>query len=243
MAVQPQPLLWPDGQPFDQRRCLFAPPPEQIGTVAVASSSLPLNRVWMKSLSGLGVRFRHTVGYLGDQGVACFECDRSPARLVRREVLVFTEAANLFTHSTPSSFEFLWKDPLDRLLFRYEDIPPPRVGRDHILHLLKAAEAAWTHGMLNYALGNIRRGGSMEFPFLGQGTLRVGPNSLSFGAQELTREDLEFFRRDQSRLEIHASHKGKALGLNSFAASTSTIGNVEVLHELLVKVLHLPANR
>jgi hypothetical protein len=240
MSEQQQPLLWPDGQPFDQRRCLFAPPPTQIGSVRVASSSLPLNRVWTKALSGLGFQFRHTLGYLGEKGVACFECDRNPGRLIRREVLVFEEAANLFARSTSTSFEFLWKDPLDRLLFRYEGVTPPEVGKDHILNLLEAAESAWTQGMLSFAMGNLRRGGSMEFPVLGQGILRLSQNSLSLGSQHFSREDLECFKCDPASLEICASYKGEARGLQSIAASTAEIGNVEVLHQLLVQVLHLP---
>ena len=240
MSEEQQRWMSPDGQPFDRQRFLFAPAPEQIGRVVIASSTLPQSQVWRKVLSAVGIPFRHTLGYLGEAGMACFECERDPGRLVRREVLVFSEAATLFRRIHSSSFEFLWKDPLDRLLFRYEDGLPSAPGSDHIFHLLRAGEEAWTHWLLDQAAHTLERGGSVEFPILGQGSWRLRRNAIGFGAMEMRRDDLEFFRKDEMVIELHPSYIGEARGFKPLKAARGSIGNVAVLEKLLVHALGLP---
>lgn len=240
MQSPQQSYVWPDGNPFDAGRVLFAPPPVEIGPVQIASSSLPQNRAWTKALSSIGFTFRHTLGYIGESGIACFECDRNPGRFIRREVLVFSEAASLFKHRGPSSFEYLWKDPLDRLVFRYEDSLPSPIPRDHIFHLLEAAENIWTHRFLDIATGILERGGSVPFAILGRGEVRIGPASIGLDSMDYERTDLEFFRRNQQGIEIHPSYKGEARGFRTWTASTQTVSNLEALHQLLVHALQLP---
>lgn len=211
----------------------FAPPPEQIGRVLAASTTLRENRVWLKHFSSLGIPFQHSLGYLGEAGVACFECERHPGRLIRREVLVFSEAASLFRRrSGEGVFEFLWKDPLDRLLFRFDD--------QKLFDLLKAAEEAWTKRVLNAASETLDRGGSIEFPVLGQGVLRIGPTSLSWGNLILKPNDFKFFCRDHFGFELHPSYSGEVKGFEPLKARAEAVANLEALTQLLIHVFGLP---
>ena len=210
----------------------FAPPPEQIGRVLAASTTLRKNRVWLKHFSSLGIPFQHALGYLGESGVACFECDRNPGRLIRREVLVFAEASNLFRRRSDAGvFEFLWKDPLDRLLFRFDD--------QKLFDLLKAAEEAWTKLVLNAASDTLDRGGSIDFLVLGQGVLRLGPTSLSWGNLILKPTDFKFFCRDHFGFELHPSYAGEAKGFVPLKARAEAVANLEALTQLLIHVFGL----
>ncbi|MBM3758777.1 MAG: hypothetical protein FJW36_00870 [Acidobacteria bacterium] len=240
MPRSPQNYAWPDGTPFDVERHLFAPPPAEIGSVQIVSSTLPQSRVWTKALSSIGFAFRHTLGYIGGSGVACFECDRNPGRLIRREVLVFADAASLFKSRGPSTFEYLWKDPLDRLVFRYADSLSEPIPQDHIVHLLEAAEAIWTHRVLDIATGILERGGSVPFSILGKGEIRIRPAGLAIDSAHYDRADLEFFRRTTNGIEIHPSYRGEARGFRPWTASTHTVSNFEALLQLLVHALQLP---
>jgi len=239
MENEQQRLIWPSGQPFDMQRCLFAPSPKQIGRTSIASSTLKQNQVWLKVFSSVGLPFRHTLGYLGEAGIACFECDRDPGRFIRREVLVFAEAASLFARSTAHSFEYLWKDHLDRLIFRFDGSLPTVIPDDHIFRFLVAAEAAWTQRFLENAADNLGRGGSVEFPILGQGTLRLSRTSLSLGSQVLEAADLKDFSIDASGLEIRPSLEGEMRGIKPIRAAKGSIGNAEALYKLLTHALNL----
>lgn len=201
---------------------------------------LPQSKVWTKALSSIGFSFRHTLGYIGASGVACFECDRNPGRLTRREVLVFSDAVSLFKFRGPSKFEYLWKDPLDRPVFRYEDHLPAPIPQDHIVHLLEAAESIWTHRFLEIATGVLERGGSVPFSIHGKGEIRICPTGIGLDSVEYDRADLEFFRRSLNGIEIHPSYKGEARGFRPWTATTQTVSNVEALHQLLVHALQLP---
>lgn len=227
---------------MEQDRVLFVPPPEQIGQVRTASTTLRAGKAWQEALARVGVPFRHTVGYVGEAGVACFECTRSRANLVRREVLAFSDAVNLFAHSTPQSFEFLWKDPLDRLLFRYEDAPPAAPGPDHILHLLLAAEQAWTANRLRKAIPHIERGGTLEFPVLGQGAIRLDTHTISWGNQYWERADLDSFSLQPVRLEVAMSYRGQGHGKQPLVVNPASVANVGVLRYMLEHALHLTSS-
>ena len=211
----------------------FAPPPEQIGRVLAASTTLRKNRVWLQYLSSLGIPFQHSLGYLGEDGVACFECERNPGRLIRREVLVFSEAASLYRRrSTEGVFEFLWKDPLDRLIFRFDD--------QKLFDVLKAAEDAWTKRLLNHASETLDRGGSIEFPILGQGVLRLDLTRLSWGNLILKPGDFKFFCRDHLGFELHPSYSGESKGFTPLKARSEAVANLEALTQLLIHVFGLP---
>ena len=214
----------------------FAPPPAQIGTVQQAHSTLRTNKIWLRHLSLLGLPFRHSLAYLGEHGFACFECDRHPGRLVTREVVVYADVANLYTRSEGSSLEFLWKDPLDRLVFRYE------FGPTHPLKpLLEGAAVSWTEHVLNHASDTISRGGSVEFPILGQGLLRLGARNLTWGMTSLNREDMESFRHDESGIELLPSYTGEARGIEPLRAKAANVGNMAALVQLMTYLFELPA--
>lgn len=232
--------VWPNGEPFDEDRRLLLPAPPEIGSVQFASTTLTKSNEWTKALSWIGMTFRHTTGYIGSLGIACFECDRKPDRLTRRETLLYAEASSLFKRRTSTSFEFLWKDHLDRLIFRYEDNLPAVIPPDHIVHMLDAAESIWIHRFLDIASGNLERGGGVDFTILGRGVLRIGPSSITFDSLEFERSDFEFFRRTTDSIEIHPSYKGEARGFRTWQAKTHTVSNVEALHQLLVHALQLP---
>ncbi len=211
----------------------FAHPPEQIGSIIAATTTLQKHRVWLKHLSPLGYPFRHSLGYLGEKGVACFECEHNPRNLIRRELLIFSEAANLFTkRSGSANFEFYWKDPLDRVLFRVADVK--------LLSLLKAAEAAWTQRLLNSASDTIERGGSVNFPLLGQGVLRLGPSSINWGPSLLKSTHFKFFCRDHTFFQLYPSYAGEQAGVESIKASVETVGNLETLTQLLIHAYGIP---
>lgn len=231
---------WPDGEPFDARRCLFVAPPEQIGRVLMASSSLPEAQLWRKALSPLGFRFRHTLGYLGTEGFACFECEGSPKHLIRREQLLFSEATNLFLRRSASSSEFIWKDHLDRLLFRFELTHPHDAPQDHIIHLLRAAETHWTARVLNTMMATVQRGGSVEFPVLGEGSFRLGPNYLSLGQQQFPLESFESLRSAPSRLVLLPTAVAEAGGLQPVELNRAAVGNADALEHLLRSFFQLP---
>ncbi len=236
-----KPLFWPDGERFDFSRGLFVPPPERIGSVLMATSTLLKDQKWKKMLSPIGVPFRHTAGYLGESGVACYECLRDTKNLVRKEVLVFAQAATLYTHTTKDSFEFLWKDPLERLLFRYEDEPPKQLKQDHILNLLRAAESLWTRSLVEIAMPHVQRGGAVELPVLGKGLIRVSHGGIAWNGSEWRRDELEHFQLTAGVLRIQTSYKGEAHGRKPLLAPAAAVGNLALLEHLLTHALRLPA--
>lgn len=210
----------------------FAPAPEEIGKVLAASTTLRKNRVWLKYVSIFGIPFQHSLGYLGEAGLACFECEGKPEHLIRREVLIFAEAACLFRRrSGEGVFEFLWKDPLDRLLFRFDD--------QKLFDLLEAAEEVWTKRVLNLASETLDQGGRIDFPVLGQGVLRLGPTSLSWGNLNLNPADFKFFCRGHFGFELHPSYTGEIKGFRPLRARTETVANLEALTQLLIHVFGL----
>ena len=186
------------------------------------------------------LRFRHTLAYLSENGIACFECFGSPNNFTRRELLLFSQAKALFTKRNGSAFEFLWKDPQDRLVFRWADsfagegIEPPR---SHIFHALKAAESTWTSFLVEDATQQLARGGGVAFPLLGQGTLSVTSTHLTWTTPErnhtISREDMELFRCESGIFEITPSYKGEAKGFTGFKIATGQVGNLNALTGLL----------
>lgn len=184
--------------------------------------------------------FRHTLAYLSENGIACFECVGSANNFTRRELLLYSQAKALFTKRNGSVFEFLWKDLQDRLVFRWtgsfegEGMEPPR---SHIFHALNAAESTWSSFLIEDATQQLARGGGVAFPLLGQGTLRVTSTHLTWTTPErnhtISREDMELFRFKSGIFEITTSYKGEANGFTGFKIATGQVGNLNALTGLL----------
>ena len=139
---------------------------------------------------------------------------------MRRELLLYSQAKALFTKRNGSVFEFLWKDPQDRIVFRWagrfagEGIEPPR---SHIFHALKAAESTWTLFLVEDATQQFARGGGVAFPLLGRGTLRVTSTHLTWTTPERN----------------HTISRAKRRDLRALKIATGQVGNLNALTGLL----------
>ena len=187
-------------------------------------------------------RFDHTLAYLSEKGIACFECTGGPTNFTRRELLLFSQATALLTKQNSSSYEFLWKDSQDRLVFRWEGrfpVPGAEPPRSHIFHMLKAAENAWTAFFVEDATQQISRGGGVSFPLLGQGALRMTSAHLTWNAPETTQmiehDDISTFQCDSKTFEITPSYKGEAKGFQGLKISVEQVGNLKALTTLLTR--------
>ena len=207
--------------------------------IGAALISAPL---WTWLLYQRVSRFHHTLVYLSENGVACFECTGSPENFTRRELLLFSQATALFTKQNSSVYEFLWKDPQDRLVFRWEGrfaVPGIEVPRSHIFQGLKAAERAWTSFFVEDATQQLERGGSVSFVLLGQGTLRMTSTQLTWNASEkthmLNHEDIETFQCDSQTFAITPSYKGESKGFAGLKIAVEHVGNLKALTTLLTR--------
>lgn len=187
-------------------------------------------------------RFDHTLAYLSENGIACFECTGGPTNFKRRELLLFSQASSLLTKQNSSGYEFLWKDPQDRLVFRWEGrfaAPGTEPPRSHIFHSLKAAENAWTSFLVDDAAQQIARGGGVSFPLLGQGALRLTSMQLTWNAPTTTHmldhEDIATFQCDSKTFEITPTYKGEAKGFKGLKIAVEQVGNLKALTTLLTR--------
>lgn len=187
-------------------------------------------------------RFHHTLAYLSENGIACFECKGDPGNFTRRELLLFSQATALFTKQNSAVHEFFWKDPQDRLVFRWEgrfEVKGIEPARSHIFHALKAAEGVWTAFLVEDATQQITCGGGVSFPLLGQGTLRITSTQLTWAAPEkvhtLAHDDIEIFRCDSGTFEITPSYKGEAKGFPGLKIAAEQVGNLKALTALLTR--------
>ena len=115
---------------------------------------------------------------------------------------------------------------------------------DHIYHLLKAAEAAWTTKIPDAATARMDHGGSVTFPILGQGNLSVGANGLVWNQSQSTlvlkRPDIESFSRNLVEFSIQPSFIGASKGFEGLKSKTEAIGNLEALQQIMIHVLGVP---
>jgi hypothetical protein len=236
-------VTWPDGEEFDANRYLFVDPPSEIGHVRIATSTLFQSDLWRRHLTMLGMSFRHHLGYIGENGIAFYRCEKSPENVVAKDVLLFEDAEDLFSAVGREGFEYYWKDPLGRVLFRYQDELPASVPQDHAFYFMRAAENEWTNWLLNRAVVHLENGGSMKFKVLGGQDIAINLNGLLLDGKVVYRMDLECFAWDMARIELVPSHSGFAKGMGPVTLHRPQIANSEALVQLMAKGLHIEVRR
>jgi hypothetical protein len=101
------------------------------------------------------MRFVHTCTYVGKDGIAIFQCSFHRGNLLRSEVLLFEDAAELRTIPTRafaggiigvSEFAYTWLDPQQAVIYRFIarhwNSRSARIDEDY--HFALMAERAWT---------------------------------------------------------------------------------------------------
>jgi hypothetical protein len=136
--------------------------------------------------------FKHTVRYVGKEGIARLTCKNRRDRIVKAEVFPFAEAAELRTGQTRqyyngiysgTSYYFNWTGPDGRKRFKlsgsyYGEKKPPK-PKDPF-HFAGAAERAWSLHLLDRATEELEKTGAIRFRLDGANWIAVGPGFLEF---------------------------------------------------------------
>jgi hypothetical protein len=218
-----------DGSPLLPDREFFAPPPEEIGQVVTASSTLKagkrpmgmVNRILLAGfvsslaavalnllhvetafqvLAGLVVfpivfwltRFRQTLRYVGNHGVAILTTKSRTDRIDRTQLFLFANAAELRTGQTRqyvngvysgTNYQFTWTDAAGKKAFKlsgsYRAEKKPPKPKDPF-HFAESAEVAWSNHLLDRTAEELTRSGSLRFRLTGKDWVAVGPGFLEF---------------------------------------------------------------
>ncbi|HEU5116136.1 MAG TPA: hypothetical protein VFT74_05605 [Isosphaeraceae bacterium] len=137
-------------------------------------------------------RFKHTLRYVGKNGVAILTAKSRPDRIDRTEVFLFSKASELRTGQTRqyvngvysgTSYAFTWTDPAGKKAFKlsgtYRGEKNPPKPKDPF-HFAESAEMAWSFHLLDQAEQELKQNGSIRFRLSGKDWVSVGPGFLEF---------------------------------------------------------------
>ena len=128
------------------------------------------------AIAWLFVRFRHTCGYVGNDGIAYFTCRRQRAKIEHLWTFHFKDAASLVTSTTHhfkntaythTNFGFYWySSPHAKSLFGLKDShrshlagPPP----ENLYHFCRSAESAWYNHLAPLMEAELAQKGRVSF--------------------------------------------------------------------------------
>ena len=136
------------------------------------------------------IRFVHTCTYVGKEGIAVFQCSFRRTHLLRTEVFLFEDAAELRTIATRqfaggiigvSEFAYTWANQHQEVVYRYiarhrHNAKPMQAEEDY--HFALMAEHAWTRHLLRDLDEIIADRELLYFPLLFGDFIQVGKGRL-----------------------------------------------------------------
>ncbi len=171
-----------------------------VGSLAVVGLNLAgADTIWqvLAALALLPValwftRFKHTVRYVGKQGIAILTTKSRPDRVSRSEVFLFQNANELRTGQTRqyvngvysgTSYSFNWTDAAGKKVFKlsgtYHGEKKPPKPKDPF-HFAESAELAWSIHLLDQADHELKETGAVRFRLTGKDWVAIGPGFLEY---------------------------------------------------------------
>src|ERR1043165_9099715 len=134
--------------------------------------------------------FSHYCAYVGTKGCAMFRCSGSRDKIVKKDVLIFDEAAHLRVQTTHvfvngaypnTNYNYVWTNRYGKEILAIADSHnshnnPPPAGSSY--HFAQAAEMAWSLFLLATILPELKAGGKYQFRLTGDNSITLRQDSL-----------------------------------------------------------------
>jgi hypothetical protein len=189
--------------------------------------------------------FHHSCTYVGEQGIAEIRLNGSREATPQTHLLLFQEAANLYTSQTRrykngfyrgTSYSYQWTRPRNKtyvLSGQYHSEQGWPEDRN-LWHFANSAETAWSSYMLGVINEQLTRLGYVEFPMQGNPqAVRVGQGFLEFVLKDGTMQRAAVEDMRDMRLgagQFHFTHKDARWwsGKGKYSFTYSTIPNARL---------------
>jgi hypothetical protein len=192
----------------------------------------------------LVTRFRHTLTYVGQEGLARFYCEGDRANLKEHSNFLFRDASDLRIEETErfvngayqgTTYSYSWTDAAGQRRYTIAGKYMRKNRPTHQIHFARAAEKAWLQHLVFGLDSRLKEQGYLQFN-LGTGhALRVGPGLLEVCQKDKT-ERFETsaikslsLEKGQFRLERKDPGKGAFSGANGvFLFSYRDLSNAKL---------------
>lgn len=204
-------------------------------------------------------RFNHFVGYVSKNGYAKFTCKDHRDNIVKAELMLFDDVADLYASEVREShnfiysgtgYEYKWctedRTMVSQITGMFYSNPKP----DNPYFLATAAETAWTSHLASTAMKEFKTKGHVTHNLQLGGSLRLGKDWIEFPIKEqvvrLTTAEVKQIEIANGMILIeplppHKKIKTDLLDLTpSYDLAMSNIANVKILMLCLSKLTTFP---